>query len=511
MSITPRTPAEIRDTLLGYWSAEYAARGVTLLTAVGSDAYILAAAIGVVQALTDQQGQQIARDIFPLSASDEGVARFGDQYGIAQRPATPAALSAQVTGAATGTTYTIPAGTQLSWTDGLLYDVLDTSVTTDGSSHATISIVCSTTGAATTRDVGDVLTFMSAPSGLNPTAPVTAVGTVGEDAESYQDWAARITARLQERPASGNRSDWAAWVLSYTKTPIVDAYVYPLLEPPASNPGNGTANVLGCVTVVAVGPAQGDSTTNTRIVPADDVSLRTAGAPLLHVIDYIEGDRTANGALTTAGTQLRPVTMAYGDYTVEAINTQAQNVEAVLTVTAANAFSFPYASSPGVDSSSDATHVIVSGNYGPGGVVDLSGLSVLVYIGTTNYRGGYYRTTLGSGSYNGGTGLTTFLVDALPHAPVTPSFVYPATPCWDAIRAATFEYFDGLGPSDSVPPSRWPTQDAAGRSTLYRSALAGRYTQTDGVLAASISTPATDTTPSTWKTVLTLGSLLVHE
>jgi len=508
--ITPRTPAEIRDTLLGYWSAEYAARGETLLVAAGSDAYVLAGVIGVVQALVDQQGQQIARDIFPLSASDEGVARFGDQYGIAQRPATAAALSAQVTGASAATTYAIPAGTQLSWTDGLLYDVLDTSVTTDVSKHATITIRCSTTGSTTTRAVGDVLTFQSAPAGLNPTAPVTAVGTVGEDAESYQAWAARITARLQERPASGNRSDWAAWALSYTGTSIVDAYVYPLLQPPASTPGNGTANVLGCVTVVAVGPAQGDSTTNTRIVPANDGVVRVDGGTLLRVVGYIEGDRTANGDLTTQGTQLRPVTMAYGDYTVEAINTQPQNVEAVLTVTDANAFSFAYASSPGLSGTSDATHVVVSGNYGPGGVVDLSGLSVLVYIGTANYRGGYYRTTLGAGSYNGGTGLTTFEVDELPHAPVAPSFVYPATPCWEAIRAATFDYFDGLGPSDSSPPSRWPTQDAQGRSTLYRSALAGRYTQTDGVLAASISTPGTDTTPSTWKTVLTLGSLLVH-
>jgi len=65
--------------------------------------------------------------------------------------------------------------------------------------------------------------------------------------------------------------DWQAWVLSYTGTPISEAYVYPLLQPPAATPGNGTEGVLGCVTVVAVGPAQGDSTTPTRIVPANDI------------------------------------------------------------------------------------------------------------------------------------------------------------------------------------------------------------------------------------------------
>ena len=510
MSFTPRTTAEIRDALLSFWAAEYESRGVTLLVAAGSDAYLMASMIAVVQSLCDQQARQIARDILPDQASDEAISRFGYVYGIAQRPATAATLEAQVTGAATVTTYPIPAGTQMTWTDGLLYDVIDTSVTTDGSFHATISLRCATTGVETTRAIGDVLTFSSAPSGLNPTAPVTSVTTSGESAESFQAWALRIIERLQERPASGNRADWQAWVLAYTGTPIVDAYVYPLLEPPASTPGNGTPDVLGCVTVVAVGPAQGDDTTNTRIVPANDLASRIAGAPLLRIIGYVEGDRLANGNLTTQGTQLRPVTMAFGDYTIEAINTQAQNIEVTLTVTAANAFSFPYASSPGVDGSSDTTNVIVSGNYSATGALDLSGLSALVYLGTANYRGGYYRTTLGTGTYNGGSGLTTFPVAALPHAPVTPSFLCPSTPCWDAVRSATFDYFDNLGPSDSSPPSRWPTEDAVGRSTLYRSALAGRYTQMDGVLSATINTPATDTTPTTWKTVLTLGSLLVH-
>ena len=50
--------------------------------------------------------------------------------------------------------------------------------------------------------------------------------------------------------------DWQAWVLSYTGTPISEAYVYPLLQPPAATPGNGTEGVLGCVTVVAVGLAR---------------------------------------------------------------------------------------------------------------------------------------------------------------------------------------------------------------------------------------------------------------
>lgn len=512
MAFEGRDRNTIRDQLLAYLLAEYAAATPprALLTSRGSDAWLDASALAAILEGLEAQAEQNARDILPDQASDEALSRHAYVLGVDRRSGAAAALTAQVTGAATVTTYAIPAGTQLTWTDGTLYDVLDTSVTTDAFFHASISIRATTKGSSTTRAVADVLTFQTAPTGLNATAPVTVVGTVGEEEEDTASWAQRIIDRLRERPASGNRADWRAWVESYTGTSIAEVYVYSLLEPPASTPGNGTPNIPGCVTVVAVGPAQGDSTVETRIVPANDASVRVAGGPLLRLVDFIEGDRDANGNLTAQGTQLRPASMVYGDYTIESINKQAQNIQATLTVTPANAFSFPFASAPGVDGSSTATQVIVSGNYSSSGALNLSGLSVLVYIGTVNYRGGYYRTTLGTGTYDGGSGLTTFPVTALPHAPVTPSFVYPATPCWDAVRAAALDYFDSLGPSDSSPPSRWPPEDAAGRSTLYLSALAGRFTQSDGVLAANVTTPAVDTTPSTWKTVLTLGTFLVR-
>lgn len=507
MTFTPRTATSIRDDLLSAWSAEYSARGETLLTAAGSSAYLEASMIAVVQSLCDQQARQIARDILPNQASDEAISRFGYVYGIARKTGVKAVMSAQVTGAAPATTYNIPAGTQMSWTDGTLYDVLTTSVTTDGSSHATISVRCTTTGVSGTRAVGNTLTFQSAPSGLNPTASVTAVATYGEAEESFQAWAARIIDRLRDRPASSNRADWRTWVLDYTGTDIVDAYIYPLLKPPSSMPGEGTPDTLGCVTVVAVGPAQGDSTTNTRIVPTDDAATRTPGTLLPYVVAYIEGTRDADGNLTANGTQLRPVTMALGNYTVESINTESIAVVASLTLTSANAF--PFTASPALHSSSTTTSIVVTGNYAAGGTEDLSGLSALIYIGHTNYRGGYYRTTLGTGTYNGGTGRTTFPVSTMPHAPGMPSFVYPAPACWDALRSQVFDYFDSLGPSDTTPACRWPTEDAAGRSTLYRSALAGRLTQVDGVLAATITTPGSNTTPATAKTVLVLTTFLV--
>ena len=76
MAFTARTRAEIRDQLLGYWSAEYSARGETLLTSEGSDAYLLASQIGVIQEALDAQAVQVSRDILPDQASTAALERF---------------------------------------------------------------------------------------------------------------------------------------------------------------------------------------------------------------------------------------------------------------------------------------------------------------------------------------------------------------------------------------------------------------------------------------------------
>ena len=90
--------------------------------------------------------------------------------------------------------------------------------------------------------------------------------------------------------------------------------------------------------MVAVGPAQGDVLTNTRVVPTDDASTRTAGAALTRIRDYIEGDRTVAGVATDDGTMLRPVTMVADNAAVEAISVSAQNVVLSCTMTTANDF-----------------------------------------------------------------------------------------------------------------------------------------------------------------------------
>lgn len=505
MSYTGRTRAVIRDTLLALWSAEYTAAGARLLVAPGSDAYLWASALAVLLEGLEAQAENIERDILPDQASPEALARHGDVDGVARRLGARAVHVVTLTGPVAGT-FPIPTGTQMAFSDGTLYNVDSGSVTFPaGPLPATVDVTAVDAGAAGTRAAGAKLTFVATPVGINSTGTVTGAPTTpGTDQESLADWATRIIARRQERPASGNRADWQAWVESYTGSTVARAFVYPLLAPPASFPGAGTPETPGCVTVVAVGPAQGDSTVKRRIVPVDDGGTRTPGAALTRIRDYIEGDRTIAGVATTSGTQLRPVTMLAANAAVEAISETAQNVVLSCAMTEANAF--PWTGALTIVSST-ATSLTVSGDH-----TAKEGLRALVLPAAPTVRGTTIAITLGPATFGG---VNTVFDQTAPGSECgSPTgLVYPCPPNWETIRADVFAHFDALGPGDTTPASRWPEESVEARATLYRQGLAadvinGVTTAATGVLSCTVTTPAADVTPAA-KTVVTLGTLIV--
>lgn len=501
MAFTGQTVDQITDALLGYWQTEYASATPprTLLVSRGSDAWMWARGLAYILQGLQAQADQNSRDILPDQASDEAVARFGNVYGVPRR----AGVAAQQTVTVAGTpsaTIAIPVGSSLAWTDGTLYAVTSPSVTLSGGGSGTIDVEATTAGASTTRDAGDVLTWQSAPAGLDPTGTVATTVTTGADVESIGDWAQRIIARLQERPASGNRADCKAWVEAFTGLDIRQVWVYPLLQPPASAPGLGTENVLGCVTVVAAGPAQGDSTSNTRVIGG------SSGATLGTVKAYINGLVDPSGLVVTAGTQLRPVTIADADFTVETIaEASPTNVQVTLITNTANRFSFS-GFAPSIHASSTSDSLVATGDF-TSGTTDLTNLAVLVNVGTGNYRGGYYRVVLPLGTYDGGTGRTTWDLTASPLPGAPSGTIYGCPGCWGSFRLAVFDYFDALGPGDTTPAGRFPPEDAGARSTLYRDALRGVIAGVLGVLSANVTAPGADVTPDR-KTVVVLGTLL---
>lgn len=502
MAFIGQSADAIRTAILTRWSSEYAARGKVLDVSEGSRAYLYAGALAFQLEALQAQAEQVERDILPDQAGTDALNRHAYVNGIERQAGLTARLTVTVTGPVAGTPIPILAGTLMSFSDGTPYVVETASVTLSGGSPTgTITVRAVTAGAAGTRAVGAVLTFAAAPSGLNSTGTVASVVRDGTDAQSDEDLAAQIIARMRERPGSGNRADWASWVEAYTGTEIETAYVYSLLAPPTSFPGAGTANTPGTVTVVAVGPAQGDSVTNTRIVPTNDASTRTAGAELTRIEAYIEGTRLPDGTdvSSTPNDPLRPASIPAGNYCVQAINTTSQDVVLALTVTSANAAQW---SGTMTVVSSTGTELVVSGNQ-----LANVGFRVLVNVTTARYRGGFKLYTLGAGTYDGLN--TTFAItDASGDIAYATGTVYPAPGNWADVRTAILAYFDGLGPGDTTPSSRWPTEDQQGRATVYRQALAAAAIAVGGVLSASTTTPASDVPPAA-KHVITLGSFRV--
>lgn len=490
MPYTGRSVPDIRTEILADWTTAYAQLGKNLLTVEGSPAYLWASGLAVQFLQLEAMGEQTADNILPDRASAEALQRFGTVYGVTRRPAVAATLTVTVT-APLDAVYVVPAGSLMVYVDGQVYAISDTTVTIIGNT-GTVSGTATLAGAAGTRDVGDTLTWSVAPAGLNPTGTV-ATSTAGADEESVADYRQRIIERLQERPASGNRADWRDWVEAFEGVAVTDAYVYPLLMPPAAYPGAGTPGTLGCVTVVAVGPAQGSDTTNTRV-------LGTPGQLLQTCVDYIEGDADIDGVATTTGTQLRPVTMAPGDYSVEAILVAPENVALGVTVSA------PYV--PGwsgtktVVAGSTTTSLILSGD-----TTAINGLTAAVTVGTGAVRGGVQVITLGTGVFGGvNTTYTLAGVNVLLAAPVGGSTVRPALANDAALRTALYTYFDGLGPGDTTPASRWPDAGTKGPFVVYPAALIAAVMGVTGVLSVTVVSPAAAVTPAA-KTVVTLGSL----
>lgn len=496
-----RTRAEIRDQLLAYWGAEYTARGETLLTSVGSDAYLLASQIAVVQESLEAQAAQTARDILPDQASTSALDRFGVVYNLPRPQGTSSSVTVTVTGTPS-TTIAIPTGTQMSFADGTLYGVTSSSVATNFLGVGTISATSVDTGSATSRSVGDVLTFQSAPAGLNPTGTVASV-VAGTDEATDDEYRALILTRLQDRPASGNRADWRNWCESYTGTEITRAYVYPLLQPPAVYPGSGTSNVVGCVTVVPMGPPQGDSTVATRIVPDDNANNRVSGGELPLIRGYIEGTHTIAGIPTSSGVQLRPVTMAFGNYTVQAAEGVPVDINIVISVTSAHPPSFT--PSPTINVVSSTSSLVVNGNFSPSGT-DLSGKVAIIPIGTSAARGGLTTRTLPVGVYDPINFRTAFAMSpVLPTPPVAALTIEGYSPLYEEVRLAIFGFIDSLAPSAPGIP-RWPSEDTD-VATLYPTRLIAAVLSVPGTLSAVSLSPSSALVPTNPKTVYLLNRL----
>ena len=302
----------------------------------------------------------------------------------------------------------------------------------------------------------------------------------------------RLLERRRERPASGNRADWREKVREVAG--VADAFVYPLAMPPASYPGVSTPHTLGCVTVLAVGPANEsvDEPVNGRFTIGGAAG---PGERCTQIEDYIEGDRDADLNVTTTGRQWRPASLPQGNYCVKTPQADARSFEIQIKNATGSAFPWVYDSGMTVHSSSTSTSLVVNGDH-----TAKNSKNALVRVGSSVIRGGYAQVNLGVGSYNGGTGLTTWSVADMGGAPIPVHVVLPRPPNYSAVKEATIAYIDSLGPGEytgsPAASARHPSPDSVSPSAVYLSALAAAViTGVPTVLAATVTVPVADVLP----------------
>lgn len=298
-------------------------------------------------------------------------------------------------------------------------------------------------------------------------------GRPREAGESDSSYRARILAWWRTVVDTGSPADWVA-VCEEVAT-VTEAYAYPFWN-----------SVLGQVSIVPLGPAQGDSTANTRLLTINQ---------LTRISEYFEGSRDAAGAVAT-DLERRIVCAQRPNHEITFPATPTQDV--ALAIENAPTHPWPWTGSHAITSSTTVSFK-VSGDH-----TELAGLPWLVFVGTAHARGGFVRVTPSSAAYNGGPNTTTFDLDVTLGAAPTGTG-HPCPPNFESVRDAVFALFDSLSPGDTSPASRFPAPTAARPTTLYLGAVYNAAMGADGVTDANVSTPAATVVPGAQE-LITLGT-----
>ncbi len=501
MPFTGKTRAEIRDAILSDWSARMAVLGFALETGVGTDVYdeadTLAADLLPIQGNTET----LMREVIPSSASTATLERQAGVVNLPRQEGTPWSGVVTITG--TNGTYSVAGRTLVR--ASRIYRPSASSVTISGGT-GTLAVVAAESGTASVLAVGATLQWDAAPTGLPPTAVVsTSSSGTGTAAEADPLLAQRVEGYLRCRPAGGNSQHLID--LAEAHDDVAVAYCYPTLKP---NSSGGTAqyndsdlDTPGAVVLLVAGPAQGQSATNTR-------NLDAGGGDTVRalVASYFNGLKDSHGA-TIAGSRLYSAQLDPNDFAVERPAFSGQFID--ITVTNSSDFAPSWTGSMTIDAGSDTTHLVVSGDQ-----TTKNGLAAAIQLASgAAARGRVQKRTLGTGVYNGGTGLTTWAVS--PALAGTPQgHVDPAPDNWKIVRLGIldrlFEMFDALGPGDVPNAStvaarrsttrrrRFPPESWQGRASVSAAGIIAAVMKSPGVLDVTVTTPGSAVTPNpkTW-------------
>lgn len=513
MPIIGTTRDAIAADLLTRWTANMVAAGYPAFDAANT-AECVAIARGLALDLEAHQSnaEALGDEIIPVTASSEMLARHAAVDGVTAREATHGTWTVRVagaTGGASGTPYSTT-GRKLVSKTGLTYTPPTTFVMPPAATFVDIDVTADTAGSVADLNAGTVLTWTSAPAGIDPTATVQGIGSAGTaalDAGGDAEILAGVLAWRRGRPASGSPPDWV--LRAQQSSAVYRAYCYPCLKPDVGAYVNGDLDTPGCVTVVVLGPPQGDSPTFKAVIGG----ITGAGTEPAAVRGYFLGTHTADGTPTYGGDPQYPGTMDPADMAIEAPRFAPLNITVQLTLDGANAYPFPIGAPMTVAAGGSERTLVVTGNQ-----TGKNGMRVLVFVGIDHIRGGWQLVRLPVGVFAAGN--TTFdLVQTPLNAPPTIGDDVLAAPGnWEAFRLAFFALFDDFGPGDvptaiAVAPAagytrrrRYPPESFYGVSAMRLAKLIEVAVSVPGVVDCAIVTPVLDQVPAP-KNILSLGEL----
>lgn len=454
MSFTVRSHDTIRAALLADWRSRYKLRGWDLSTAYGSDAYMWADTFAFQAEGLEGRAGQLAREIFPQTASTAFLERHAAVIGMQRLPATRAQLTASITGTGSYTT-----SDRLVSASGVQY-----APTVGGSiaGSGLLVVEALTAGAAGTLAADSALTWSPAPSGIDSAATVGEVESAGSDMESDADLAQRILAWWRDRPGGGNKADWVEW--GSEGTGVAVAFVYRALH---ATLGPDTP---GSVTLCVLGPAS--TTTTGAGEPAAPGTRALGSEALADLLAQIlgTGDYEATGGHA-------PADIDPDDVFVVTITPQPQAVDVEIAPSGSTG-EFPFT---GTLSYSASTTTSITTAALPSGVT--VGQTVRIAVPDAGVRGGYaYRETVVSHPAD----YVWTWAGATSVAPPAPGVALPIPQNADDVRAAVLAVFDALGPgqgADNEFSKRWPASAADYYpAILYRNSLVAALMGLPGVL-----------------------------
>lgn len=172
----------------------------------------------------------LARQLIPDTAEEEWLERHADVYGIQRRAASVATGTVRATGTDGAS---IPAGTQLQRSDGVLYEVTSGGVIASGIADLPVSAVAA--GSDGNAADASVLRLTLAIAGAD--SELTAQGEIagGADPESDTELRVRLLLRIQQPPQGGAAADYVQWALEVPG--VTRVWVAP------NEAGLGTVNV----------------------------------------------------------------------------------------------------------------------------------------------------------------------------------------------------------------------------------------------------------------------------